>query len=118
MPAWEGVFLMLRAGQRVVCVHDYGGRVSRSGVILPDKDGVYVIREFDDSGSEPGLRLREIVNAPMQHTNVAGLIEPAFPVRYFRPVVSRPTDISLFTKMLTDERLPDLVVLQKLLERT
>ena len=35
----------------------------------------------------------------------------------FRPVVSRPTDISLFKAMLTDERLGDLVVLQRVLER-
>lgn len=35
-------------------------------------------------------------------------IEPGFDARHFRPLVVRKTDISLFTKMLTDARSPAL----------
>lgn len=97
--------MTFRVGQKVVCVDDYSAVALRWGAACPKIGMVYTIREFDDRGSKLALRLVEIVNAPAKHRNIAEPIEPAFAVISFRPIVERKTDISIFTAMLTDEKI-------------
>lgn len=87
-------------GDQVVCVHNYA---KQPDFFCPEKGQVYTIREFTSHGTEPGLRLVEIVNPPIFHINV-GVDEPAFKRRHFRPV--RKTSIEVFTRLLapTPER--------------
>jgi len=39
--------------------------------------------------------------------------EPGFDAKHFRPVVARKTDISIFTKILTDNKIPALTRARK-----
>jgi hypothetical protein len=48
------------------------------------------------------MLLEEIVNRPSVY--VEGTFEPSFNFSHFRPLVDRPTDISIFTRILGDVR--------------
>lgn len=91
---------MFRVGQKVVCVAGSSMHVRASeGYIYPTNTDVYTIRGmYRDGSGNTQLLLQEIKNKPME-TNV-GTREPGFNARYFRPVVERKTDISIFTAML------------------
>lgn len=92
-----------RVGQRVVCIKAFAGfeisRAADSGVTLPVKDSVYTIREFDAEDSNY-IRLTEISNPNDPDDG----LEPSFWVDFFRPVVERKTDISIFTDILNKQR--------------
>ena len=92
--------MTFRVGQKVVCIDDYSSLSGRYCLNMPKLHGVYTVRNFEGRGDIPALRLFELINEPRTHRNVPGLIEPAFDILSFRPVVDRPTDISIFTKML------------------
>lgn len=85
--------MTLRIGQKVCCVKDFGG-VNSYGITAPALGMVYTIREFENRGTEPSLRLVEIVNEPMRWSNVTGLVECGFATRHFRPVVEKKAEIS------------------------
>jgi hypothetical protein len=92
--------MTFRVGQKVVCVVAFDDMARSWGFSGPAKGSVYTIREFDDRGDAPALRLVEIVNPPCKHRNISEPIEPGFAVTGFRPVVERKTDISIFTEIL------------------
>jgi len=96
---------MFRVGQKVVCVND--GTVFCHGAPSIRRGTIYTIEK-----TEPSWQTGTI------HVWLVEVGGCGWAASRFRPVVERKTNIDVFTKMLTDERLPDLVVLQKLLERT
>jgi len=107
---------MFRVGQKVVCISEWDNHSYRNCQV-PMFGRVYTIRDLERDGIHLCEIQNRIVLTQDSSTGEIGFSEPSFWPKNFRPVVSRPTDISEFTKMLTDERLPDLVVLHKLLER-
>ena len=71
------------------------------GEAAPTFGVVYTVREVADFGGFGcGLLLCEIVNLP----RACG--EVAFRTEYFRPVIERKTDISIFTAMLNPTLAP------------
>jgi len=101
---------MFRVGQRVICIDatPYNGDWA-DGVDPLIQGAVFTISR---SNYPSPIFTGGVVISVRELTNPYGYFASRF-----RPVVSRPTDISAFTKMLTDERLGDLVVLQRVLER-
>ncbi len=97
--------MTFRVGQKVVFIEDYTAIGARYSVHVPQSGQVYTIREFEDRGERPALRLIEVVNGPRRHRQVSEWVEPAFAVDHFRPIVERKTDISVFTAMLTEEKI-------------
>ena len=91
---------MFMIGQKVVCFVDFS-HSRRYGIAVPAKEHIYIVRDLINIGREPGLRLFEITNRPMKHSNWPQLIEPAFSISGFRPIIEHKTDISIFTEMLT-----------------
>ncbi|WP_199086030.1 hypothetical protein [Bosea sp. ASV33] len=101
------------AGQKVVCV---GGSESRLpdqarkfwahwrrqwGVAAPSKGSVYTIRETRNrKDGTQGVRLIEIVN-PVCEWSDAPPQEPWDHAEDFRPLLDRPTDISVFERLLS-----------------
>ncbi len=94
---------MFRVGQKVVCVDSE----MLIGIWAPDEvgpivGGIYTIRRiFLDYDGDAIVWLNEIARGPLakaQHGDNAGYLA----IR-FRPVVERKTDISIFTRMLTDD---------------
>jgi hypothetical protein len=65
---------------------------------------VYRIRAIvDGPANGPGLLLEELMNPVVQFPD--GLVaEPRFSIAFFRPVVERKTDISIFIRMLDPAR--------------
>lgn len=89
---------MFHIGQKVVCVGTFthGGYGTEK---LPTEGGVYTIRDLIRiDGGELGLRVEEVINPPMQYQQ--GYVEACFNARFFRPVIERKTDISVFTRIL------------------
>jgi len=84
-------------GDQVVCIHHFSKEADYPGLSWPQKGQVYTVRELTSHGTGPGLRLVEIVNPPIMHSNV-GMDEPAYARCRFRPV--RKTSIEVFQKML------------------
>lgn len=92
--------MAFRVGQKVVCVQE--------GPIFPEpgergvrKGEVYTVRGLIQAPEGPGMYVEEIRNPVMYCT--MGTCERAFPIGWFRPTVERKTDISVFTRMLTDK---------------
>jgi hypothetical protein len=89
-------------GQRVVCVDDdFDRRAERIslGIMLPEKNAVYTIREVLIYLGQTCVRLEEIVNRPWP-PDLVPEGEQAFKASRFRPVIE--TDISVFKKMLVN----------------
>ena len=97
---------MFHVGQRVICIYqyklnrDYIKLMLDNGCVLPVKGEVYMIREFDNTGEVPALRLREIVNPVLDCWIDHVPAEPAWPNEYFRPLIERKTNIEVFEKLL------------------
>lgn len=91
-------------GQKVVCIHEpRASQIAKwPGSHWPHKGGVYTIRAINVWPTETLLRLAELDNS---HFTISR-IEPGFDASHFRPVVERKTDISIFTKMLINTRIP------------
>ena len=94
-------------GMKVVCVDDVWRYIDPA---RPDPDDfierpvaghVYTIREVV-GGEEPAVLLQEIRNQPLHYVN--GIAEASFFCRRFRPVQTRKTDISIFTAMLSPQK--------------
>lgn len=92
--------MAFRVGQRVVCVSAPWERVRPTPWICPNLNSVYVVRDIVPwpNGKGASCRLVEIRNGPV------GGYEPSFDVVFFRPVVERKTDISVFTALLTPNK--------------
>ncbi len=90
--------MMLRIGQKVVCINDVGGgRRLNANEIYPVKGTVYTIRGFKDKDA---LWLYEIRNKEQKY--VDGFSELSFYAKHFRPIIDRPTDISFAYQILSD----------------
>lgn len=90
-----------RVGQKVVCVDDEPPRFPKD---TPDHlvlNAIYTVIGIDPENGT-GVYLKET-----RHLVPRGSRSPrGWAPRRFRPVVERKTDISIFTKMLTDTRVP------------
>ncbi len=102
---------MFKVGERVVCVGSgyWGGLLSSSRAPnAPITGGIYTVRWAGYYDELACIRLEELVNPVYQWRS--GLAECAFVVQNrngqvnFRPVVTRKTDISIFTKLLTPNK--------------
>lgn len=84
-------------GMKVVCV---GRIICANGIeAYPVNGQVYTIRTITAYDEGVFIRLKEIVNPVLSYAN--GVEECDFHVEGFRPLQQRPTDISIFTAMLT-----------------
>jgi hypothetical protein len=95
--------MAFRVGQKVTLANDLPWLVNK-GECVPVFGTIYTIREFWEAGGRTGLRFDEIHNEP--RTYAEGFFEVAFNIVRFRPVVSRPTDISIFTRILDETYAP------------
>ena len=103
--------MSFHVGQKIVCINGNfkDSRWYRS-LYQPKQGHIYTIRDFahaeyvaaSDSPSGSFVYLVEIINPPVLWYN--GFWELAWPLRRFRPVIERKTDISIFTKILDDVR--------------
>ena len=101
-----GWWLTAKPGDKVVCVDahwpDYQlAAVKKFNVALPIERRLYTLRQIGYSAFHDlwVLRLVEIVNGRFKLDSY-NFGEPFFAVHRFRPLVARPTDISIFTAML------------------
>lgn len=90
---------MFYVGQKVVCVGNPAKIKAFFGEAYPHIGGVFTIREIIQHANGESFRLVEIVNKAAPY--VEGYMECYFRAKYFRPVVERKTDISIFKAMLT-----------------
>ena len=102
---------MFRVGMKVVRIRECDPpRMSPlyENLSLPVKGNIYTIREVyleefkGRSEKCEAILLVEIINTPREW--LGGLREAGFCSAYFRPVVERKTDISIFQKLLTPTR--------------
>lgn len=95
--------MTFRIGQKV----EYIGPAidgSSTGQITPVPRTIYTVRENGSVLGVSAIRVFEIVNSPKDWGN--GFYELWMNRDYFRPLIERKTDISIFTAMLnrTTER--------------
>ena len=103
---------MFRVGQKVVCVNDASighgsffvnayGKLMRSDGNMGGltRGNIYTVRRITATEYQTLLALEEI-DRPC-----AGP-DPGFRADRFRPLIERKTDISIFTKMLTESKVP------------
>ena len=95
----------LRIGQKVVAVNlgKYPEFVAL-GLSVPVNGGIYTIRDIypDPNYGVIGLRFAEIKNPIMKPPHPE--MEVGFWHGEFQPLVTRETDISIFTQMLTPNK--------------
>jgi hypothetical protein len=100
-----------RVGQKVVCVdasHAPGCSRWGSPESVLTAGAVYTVREIGlNARGTAGVRLQErVLRGVYYHTRFEDNFYGAW---RFRPAVERKTDISIFTKMLTDTRVTERV---------
>ena len=89
-------------GQKVVCVVKVPP-FSSCGEICPEYGVIYTVRGLGHCPiAGDGIYLEEIHNPPV--ACVGGTMERYFENWGFRPAVERKTDISIFTAMLTNQK--------------
>ena len=91
--------MSFHVGQQVVCVNDKFSsdlRWRQTVHLFPVRNAIYTIREIHVEGPLTGFCFHEIVNPCTWFA--AGLGEPAFNSRNFRPV--KTTSIEVFEKLL------------------
>lgn len=101
-------------GMKVVCVDDSDrdesvpGWTLRGGMDGLRKGAIYTIRSvfISPAWRSPVVRLEEIQRLPLSHYNGVAF-ESGYDPDRFRPVVTRKTDISIFTDMLTTTRVEE-----------
>lgn len=94
-------------GQRVQCVRGGWFVNDDPGVVAPVVGATYTVRSISDGIEGTHIRLAEIRNPIRDYADERGecmflAIDPTGRT-FFRPVVERKTDISIFTHMLTPE---------------
>lgn len=97
----------VKAGQKVECIAKGDWSNSTRSIMpwanVPKPGGTYTIREVyvDPATKEIGIRLVEVVNAPITTDGYSSiLMEVGWCWYEFRPLTERKTDISVFTKIL------------------
>lgn len=105
-------YLDWHVGMKVVCVDDHWNDTRSPEVVekeaIPTNGCVYSIREIGYlhpyRTTTLCVRLNEIENPFKLYSYPNGTVrtERCFGARRFRPVQTRPTDISIFTAMLHD----------------
>lgn len=99
-------------GQKVVCINkSYYGKGGNGNLPL-EKDRVYTIRSIFTAqhfGAKGKVlfQLYEIVNR-QQYNHLNGTFEPGYHEINFRPLVTKITDISIFTEMLNQKELENV----------
>ena len=99
---------MFRVGQKVVRFSGGPGCVitnnlTTSDYTFPALGDVVTVRTVNDWPSGTLLTFYEHDNSHLI-ARLGSRYEPGFKARYFRPLVERKTDISIFTAMLTPKR--------------
>jgi len=91
---------MFRIGQKVVCIKNNmtAGTRRRRGVDYPDVGGVYTVAAAWTGEAGYGLLQFYELRLPKKYRKWG------FRASYFRPVVERKTDISIFTAMLKTQK--------------
>lgn len=89
---------MFHVGQKVVCIKKGKWSKGFGWERVPLFGHIYTVRAIDRNG----LLLLEVINPIAIHDD--GLDEPHWCETRFRPVVERKTDISIFTRMLTPNK--------------
>jgi hypothetical protein len=94
-------------GQKVVCVNDNFELGFANQINIPEKGVVYTVRDIELATGVAGqkaiiVRLEEVVNPVLDWDN--GRMEVGFFPSRFRPLITRKTDISVFTAMLTGQK--------------
>lgn len=100
--------MAFHVGQKVVCVDvsaPLAGKTIRGSLVNANLNGLtlgatYTVRGFGISWTDgsAGIYLDEIVRIAHEGAEIT------FAARRFRPVIERKTDISIFTAMLTPNR--------------
>lgn len=94
-----------RPGVKCVCVDASWPSGSWYGPeALPVKGQQYTIRDLETYEGTNCCRLVEIVNPLMDYNQ--GMIEAAFALKRFRPLVTQQDDIALFAHHLDTEQVP------------
>lgn len=92
--------MTFHVGQKVVCLPAPWMLIPVPPWVCPEVWNIYTLREIlpwpNTLGSS--CRLLEIKNEMIHN------FEPAFSIQYFRPLVEKKTDISVFTAMLTPNK--------------
>jgi hypothetical protein len=96
---------MFRVGQKVTMKEPWRRGPTRYCEVFTQFGAVYTIREILEVAGGAGLRFDEIRNEPRKYLEIPEPIELPFPAYNFRPVVERKTDISVFTALLTEEKI-------------
>lgn len=94
---------MFRVGQKVVLVGWEAGPVSAwqsMGAHYPNVGDVYTVRAIKPWKDSAVLLLTEVDNSHLGYE-----LEPGFRQEFFRPAVEPKADISIFTEMLTTEKI-------------
>lgn len=86
-------------GQKVECIGHPETVHSYYGEIIPEVGAIYTVRNIHFIKDREQLRFVEIVN-PINYYD-SGPDECCFTAKFFRPIVERKTDISIFKAMLT-----------------
>jgi hypothetical protein len=97
---------MFRVGQKVVCVQGSVVGLGHKPIVVGN---MYTVRDVGDDGDPRGywIRLNEVRNQVRYGCLWNGVWtdrEPTYTATRFRPIVERPTDISIFTAMLNPAR--------------
>lgn len=96
-------------GQKVVCIAtgDWKKVLSYDPACsVPKRGNIYTIREIylDPYSGSTGIRLVEIVNALGLYLGTDRLIERGWCLHEFKPLEEKKTNISIFTRMLTGNK--------------
>jgi hypothetical protein len=92
--------MTFRVGMKAVCIKDTSACPREPIERIAIKGDVYTIRGIIHAPEGVGLYLVEVVNPPVNCT--LGHAERAHPAPWFRPIVEKKTDISIFTRILDD----------------
>jgi hypothetical protein len=90
-----------RVGQRVLCVHPPSGWLKACPAlrVWPMRGEAYTVAGFETIEGIPGVHLREIAGV---YCECSRLENAPWPLRCFRPLDERKTDIGVFERVLDD----------------
>lgn len=96
-------------GQKVVCISDVTAHIQAyyPGSNYPRLNSIYTIRHIGADRKGALLTFSELDNSHFIGQTLHGFcfdMEPGFGSEHFRPIVELKTDISVFTRMLTDQK--------------
>lgn len=97
---------MFHVGQKVCCVSGGKGNLGAADIshyTKPRRGGIYTIATLNNWPRATILTFIECDNSHLI-AELGCKYEPGFDAKYFRPIVSRTTDISIFTAMLNPSK--------------